>query len=143
MSLLYTHRVEVRFADCDPFGHVNNAVYLTYLEQARFGLWRRLWSLSQESALTAAGGAGLILARAECDYKAPATFGQTLDVRLSLSGIGRTSFTYDYEIVDVADGRVMATARTVIVLFDYAAGKPVQIDDERRAQLSRVFTEVI
>ena len=141
MNALYTHRVEVRFADCDPFGHVNNAVYLTYLEQARFGLWQRLWGLSRESALTAAGGAGLILARAECDYKAPATYGQTLDVRLGLAGMGRTSFTYDYEIVDAADGTLMASARTVIVLYDYAAGKPVHIDDERRLQLSRSFTE--
>lgn len=141
MTLLYTHRLDVRFADCDPFGHVNNAVYLTYLEQARFHLWQRLWGLDRESALTAAGGAGLILARAECDYKAPATFGQTLDVRLGLAGIGRTSFTYDYEIVDAADRRVVATARTVLVLFDYAAGRPVEIDDERRAQLSRAFTE--
>ena len=142
MTLLYTHRLDVRFADCDPFGHVNNAVYLTYLEQARFQLWRRLWGLARESALTAAGGAGLILARAECDYKIPATFGQTLDVRLGLAGIGRTSFTYDYEIVDAADRRVMATARTVLVLFDYAAGKPVAIDDERRAKLSRAFTAI-
>lgn len=142
MSLLYTHRLDVRFADCDPFGHVNNAVYLTYLEQARFGLWRQLWGLSQESALTAAGGAGLILARVECDYKAPATFGQTLDVRLSLAGIGRTSFTYDYEIADADDGRVMATARTVLVLYDYAAAKPVQIDESRREQLQRTFVDL-
>ena len=34
------HRLQVRFRDCDPLGHVNNAVYLTYLEQARFNLWR-------------------------------------------------------------------------------------------------------
>ena len=56
MSLLYTHRVDVRFADCDPLGHVNHAVYLTYLEQARFGLWARLWGFTGETAMTAAGG---------------------------------------------------------------------------------------
>ena len=37
---IFTHRLEVRFRDCDPMGHVNNAVYLTYLEQARFAHWR-------------------------------------------------------------------------------------------------------
>jgi len=138
---LYTHRVEVRFADCDPLGHVNHAMYLTYLEQARFGLWRKLWGFTGETARTAAGGAGLILARAECDYKAPATYGQILDVRLGLAGMGRTSFTYDYEIVDAADGALMASARTVLVLYDYAAARPVPLDDERRAQLSRAFME--
>lgn len=141
MSLLYTHRVEVRFADCDPLGHVNHAVYLTYLEQARFGLWSRLWGFTGETAMTAAGGAGLILARAECDYKAPATYGDTLDVRVRLASIGRTSFTYEYEIVDVKTARVMAAARTVIVLYDYAAATPVAIDDSRRAMLSRAFPE--
>ena len=137
MNLLYTHPIEVRFADCDPLGHVNHAMYLTYLEQARFGLWRKLWGFSGETAMTAAGGVGLILARAECDYRLPATYGDTLDVRLGLAGIGRTSFTYEYEIVDVPQGRLMAGARTVIVLYDYAAGKPVAIDDARRADLSR------
>jgi len=139
VNLLYTHRADVRFADCDPLGHVNNAVYLTYLEMARFGLWKRLWEFSGENAMTAARGAGLILARVECDYRLPATYGDTLDVRLGLAGIGRTSFTYEYEIVDAANARMIAQARTVIVLYDYQAGKPVEIDDARRADLSRSF----
>ncbi|HEX6323718.1 MAG TPA: thioesterase family protein [Vicinamibacterales bacterium] len=137
MNLLYTHRIEVRFADCDPLGHVNNAVYLSYLEQARFGLWRRLWGFTGETATTAAGGAGLIMARAECDYRLQATYGDVLDVRLGLAAIGRTSFTYEYEIVDVATGRVVAQARTVQVLYDYAQGRPVPIDEARRADLSK------
>lgn len=139
MNLLYTHRVEVRFVDCDPLGHVNNAVYLSYLEQARFGLWRRLWGFTGETAMTAARGAGLILARVECDYRLPATYGDTLDVRIGLAGMGRTSFTYDYEVIDAAVGRTSAEARTVIVLYDYATAKPVPLDDARRADLSRSF----
>ena len=139
MNLLYSHRVDVRFADCDPLGHVNNAVYLTYLEMARFGLWKRLWEFSGENAMTAARGAGLILARVECDYRLPATYGDTLDVRLGLAGIGRTSFTYEYEIVHASNARMIAQARTVIVLYDYQAGTPVEIDDARRADLSRSF----
>ena len=141
MSVIYTHRVEVRFADCDPLGHVNHAVYLSYAEQARFGLWRKLWGFNGETAKTAAGGAGLILARAECDYRVPATYGDQLDVRISLVSIGRTSFTYDYEIVHATDGRVMAAARTVLVLYDYESAKPVVIDDARRADLSKSFAE--
>jgi acyl-CoA thioester hydrolase len=139
VNLLYTHRVEVRFVDCDPLGHVNNAVYLSYLEQARFGLWRRLWGFTGETAMTAARGAGLILARVECDYRLPATYGDTLDVRIGLAGMGRTSFTYDYEVIDAAGGRTIAEARTVIVLYDYATAKPVPLDDARRADLSRSF----
>ena len=140
MNLLYTHRVEVRFVDCDPLGHVNNAVYLSYLEQARFGLWRSLWGFNGETATTAARGAGLILARVECDYRVPATYGDVLDVKLGLAAIGRTSFTYDYEVVDIEKGRTVAEAKTVIVVYDYAAAKPVPIDQALRADLMRSFT---
>lgn len=140
MNLLYTHRVEVRFADCDPLGHVNNAVYLSYLEQARFGLWRRLWGFNGETAMTAARGSGLILARVECDYRLPSTYGDELDVRLGLAAIGRTSFTYEYEVSDVATARLVAEAKTVIVLYDYSAARPVVIDDALREDLSRSFT---
>jgi len=139
VTLLHAHRVEVRFADCDPLGHVNNAVYLSYLEQARFGLWRKLWGFSGETATTAARGAGLILARVECDYRLPSTYGDVLDVKLALAGIGRTSFTYDYRIADVPGGRLVAEARTVVVVYDYGTGKPVPIDDALRADLSRSF----
>jgi acyl-CoA thioester hydrolase len=49
----FIHRVEVRFRDCDPMGHVNNAVYLTYLEQARFAHWRALWGMGTLRCLRA------------------------------------------------------------------------------------------
>lgn len=141
MNIIYTHRVEVRFVDCDPLGHVNHAVYLSYAEQARFALWRRLWGFNGETAKTAAGGAGLILARAECDYRHPATYGDQIDVRVGLVAIGRTSFTYEYEMIDVATSRVMAAARTVLVLYDYDSATPIVIDEARRADLSKSFAE--
>ena len=47
------HRLEVRFRDCDPMGHVNNAVYLTYLEQTRLMHWRSLWGFGLPSAPSA------------------------------------------------------------------------------------------
>ena len=56
MRAIFTHRVEVRFRDCDPLGHVNNAVYLTYLEQARLMQWRRLWRFGGLRAVDHAGG---------------------------------------------------------------------------------------
>ena len=132
MAHLYSHRLEVRFRDCDPLGHVNNAVYLTYLEQARFAHWRALWGCGLESL--PAETPGVILARAEIDYQIPARYGDTLEVRIDLAGIGRTSFTYDYEVLDV-QGRVVASARTVQVMYDYRVGKPVPVTDDIRQKL--------
>jgi acyl-CoA thioester hydrolase len=131
--MAYVHRLEVRFRDCDPLGHVNNAVYLTYLEQARFSHWRALWGFGTPQV--PAGMPGVILARVECDYKRQATYGDTLDVRLTVPELGRTSFKYEYEIVDV-EGRTVLTAKTVLVLFDYASQKPVAIPGDIRALLT-------
>ena len=120
----------MRFRDCDPLGHVNNAVYLTYLEQARLHCWRALWGFGEPGSRVP----GVIMARAEIDYLMPAHYGQTLEIRIDLAAIGRTSFTYDYEIVD-EQNRSVASARTVQVMCDYATAKPVPIPDEIRHKM--------
>lgn len=136
MSLLLAHRLAVRFRDCDPLGHVNNAVFLTYLEQARFHLWRaQLGYVATPANSSGKRGLGFILARAECDFKAQARYGDELEVRLSLDAIGQKSFTYMYEILDVSTRRVVASARTVQVRFDYDENRSVPIDDSLKAQL--------
>ncbi len=117
-------RIQVRFRDCDPLGHVNNAVYLTYLENARFAIWK------------AQDVAGVILARAEVDFRSQSRYGDELEVRLRLEGFGRSSFRYEYEIVDVPSQRVVVTAKTVQVHFDYAAQVSVALSDDLRARLS-------
>ena len=134
MNGMFVHKLDVRFRDCDPMGHTNNAVYLTYLEQTRFAHWRSLWGVGAPQL--PGGLPGVILARVECDYKRPSKYGDTLEVRMKVVEIGRTSFRYEYEIVD-ADGRTVLTAKTVQVMYDYEAEKPVPIPDEIRALLSR------
>lgn len=131
-------------------GHVNNAVYLTYLEQARLAQWRALGGFGRSRpashAMAAAadmaaapetvdrgerGGGdvpGVILARVEVDYRLPARFGELLEVRIGLAALGRTSFTYEYEIVN-AEGAAVAVARSVQVMYDYEAARPVPIPD--------------
>src|SRR5262245_57897133 len=131
MSHLFTYKVEVRFRDCDPLGHANNAVYLTYLEQTRLHYWRELWGFGTESSTVP----GVIMARAEIDYRRPSFYGQLLEVRMSLAAIGKTSFTYDYEIVD-GSNKVIATARTVQVMYDYEKARPVPIPDDVRAKMT-------
>lgn len=133
MNSIFSHKLEVRFRDCDPMGHVNNAVYLTYLEQARFAHWREIWGMNFERL--PAGTPGVILAHAEIDYRLPAKYGDLLDVKIGLAGIGRTSFTYSYEVVDQHD-RLVATARSVQVMFDYAAEKPVPMSEALKAKLT-------
>ena len=111
MTRIFTHQLEVRFRDCDAMGHVKNAVYLTYLEQARFAHWRAngLAGHTLDSAPADGGGPaaipGVIVARVEIDYRRAARHADVLRVHLGVAAIGRTSFTYEYEIVDAADQR--------------------------------------
>ena len=120
MAFKFRCPVEVRFRDCDPMGHANNAVYLTYLEVARSAYWSDV-----------CGGRGwgdirFIMARVEVDYKAPAEPGDVLDIGLAITSIGRTSFVFEYELLNQR-GLVVATARTVQVMYDYATQKPVPV----------------
>jgi acyl-CoA thioester hydrolase len=126
----FSTRIEVRFRDCDPLGHVNNAVYATYFEVARFGYWR------EALGYTRADGFSFIMARVECNYRAQAHAGETLDVRIRVGRIGRSSFTFDYRIVAADDGRLVADGSSVQVMFDYAAQQSRPVPDAFRARVS-------
>jgi acyl-CoA thioester hydrolase len=127
----YRHRLSVRFRDCDAMGHVNHAVYFTYLEQCRLTFWRELTGKG-------APNTRVIVARAECDYRAPAYFGDELEVRLRVGDIGRSSFALAYEIVHAESSRLVATGKTVMVSYDYAAGKSIPLPDAARALLDQL-----
>lgn len=140
---LQRYRLVVRFSDCDPLAHVNNAVYLTYLEQARIALWRRQlggwpWRDSQHTGRRE----GFILARAEVDFRAQAREGDELEVRLALGGFGRTSATYEYEIVNAVTGQLVAEAKTVQVWINYETGRPEPLTDRLKEQLSATVDAV-
>jgi len=77
----------------------------------------------------------VIIARAECDYRAPAHFGDELEVRVTIEAIGRSSFTLVYEIVKVGGGQLIAGGKTVMVSYDYAVGRSVPLPAETRALL--------
>src|SRR5690348_10522069 len=124
----YRHRLAVRFRDCDAMGHVNHAVYFTYLEQCRLLFWRELTGAPSP-------GTHVILARAECDYRAPAHFGDELEIGLCVAAIGRSSFTLTYDVANVVGGLAIASGRTVIVSYDYAAGRSVPLPPDTRQLL--------
>jgi len=120
---VYRHRLFVRFRDCDAMGHVNHAVYFTYFEQCRLTCWRELTGAPNPHTR-------VIIARAECDYRAPAVFGDELEIGLAIGEIGRSSFTLAYEIHQVSSGRAVAQGKTVMVSYDYQAGKVIPIPEE-------------
>jgi acyl-CoA thioester hydrolase len=127
----FTHRLDVRFRDCDSMGHVNHAVFFTYLEQCRLHFWRQLTGAASPLAR-------VIVARAECDYRSPAHFGDELEVRLRIGDIGRSSFHLLYDILNVRTGERLAEGKTVMVTYDYTAGKSTPIPEPTRELLEQL-----
>jgi acyl-CoA thioester hydrolase len=125
----FSHRLAVRFSDCDLLGHVNHAIYFTYFEQCRFEWWRRL------GGTTGMPGVGAIIVHAACNFRAPAFASEELEIRLGVGAIGTSSITLDYEILNVASGALIADGRTVIVAYDYEARRSMPLPDETRARL--------
>ena len=125
----FHHRLQVRFRDCDLMGHANTAVYFTYVEQARFAYWRELADSTASEALPS-----IIVARAECDFVRSARPGEWLEVWIGTTRIGRTSFTIECEILG-EDGQLVARAKTVQVMYDYATAKTFPVPDSFRARM--------
>ncbi|MBI3270530.1 MAG: acyl-CoA thioesterase [Planctomycetes bacterium] len=121
--------VVVRFRDLDALGHVNHAVYFTYMEIARTEYWMQLVGEHRVSALH------FIVAKATCDYRSAAALGETLDVSVRVPAIRKSSFDFDYELRDRAGGRLVAAGLTVQVYYDYRAGKSLPIPAALRERL--------
>ena len=136
MTPAYSHRIEVRFRDCDAYRHVNNAVYFTYFEQARLVMGE---TLGLRRALEEAG-LNLILAHASCDYKVQVVFGDQLEVRVGVARIGGASFTLEMEARRARDDALVATSESVQVVFDYAANRPVRVPDTLREKLEALMS---
>lgn len=121
--------IEVRFRDMDSMGHVNNAVFFTYFENARIAYWRAVPAIRTRRALD------YILARAECDFRSPATVEDALDCHIRVGSFGRSSFTFEYLLRDGRTGRVVAEGRTVQAIYDYAERKTRPLDSGLRAAI--------
>jgi acyl-CoA thioester hydrolase len=116
----HVHRDRVRFRDCDAMGHVNNAVFSTYLEESRIGVLGDLIDF--------------ILARVEIDFRSELRMGEEVEVRTRCSRIGAKSF--DLEHVISAGDRVVAEAKSVLVSYDYELGTSVPVPDGLRELLT-------
>lgn len=120
----FVHRETVRFRDLDAMGHMNNAVYATFIEQARLAF------------LTPNGASveNMILARLEIDFRSPVELGETIEIAVTPARIGTKSFDLDYVLR--AGARVVAEAKTVLVAYDYATGSSIELPDEWKERLA-------
>lgn len=119
----YRYDVQVRFRDTDCLGHINNVVYLTYIESCRTRFCQEKLGISVEG-----GKFPLILARAEIDFVAQGYFDYSIHVEASIGRIGSKSFQQRYQ-VKTDDGLLLARSEAVIVWYDFTQETSVLIPD--------------
>ncbi len=125
--------ITIRFRDLDALGHLNNAVYFTFMEMARMEYFSQI-GLMRPGEFPSPF---FILAEATCQFKAPIELDTPLIIQVRVSRLGNSSFDMDYRFMHQADGTLLAAGRTVQVTFDYAAGRSVPLPDEWRAAIVR------
>ncbi len=121
----------VQWGDQDAFGHVNNTVYFRWFESARIAYGERIGL----SRLMADQRIGPILASITCDYRRQITFPDTVHVGARISRLGRSSLTMEHALVSTTARGIAAEASSVLVTFDYNAGKSHPIPDEVRSEV--------
>lgn len=125
--MTYSTDLQVRFRDIDAMGHVNNAVYATYLEQARTEFFSEVLSENLADVPT-------VLARLELSYERPITLGQSVTATVDVPRLGESSLPIEHEIL--ADGERAATGESIQVFVDPDTGESRPIPERVRERIA-------
>jgi len=128
----FFHPVEVRYGDLDAQRHVNNAKYLTYLEQARLEYVRQLGLWDGETFAEL----GMIVAEVQITYRAPIHFGQAVRVGVRVARLGNKSMLMEYQLENAQDSGLFASATSVQVAYDYQVGKSMPVPELWRKKIA-------
>jgi acyl-CoA thioester hydrolase len=133
----HSRSIEVRFADTDAMGHVNNALYHTYVETARTKYLEEI--LDEPVRLGVHGEPSFILADSRMVYRSPAFYGESLTVETRMTRIGQSSMTAEHRITapdsPVGRARLVAVCESVLVHYDYARATPKPVPAEAAARI--------
>jgi acyl-CoA thioester hydrolase len=127
-------KINVRFSDLDVMRHVNNAAYLSYLEEARIAYFNDVLNMPKNSL-----NFGAIIARIEIDYLQPIVLGDELEVLTRVSKIGNKSSDVEHLIIIKREKESIhaAAALTKLVSYDYKKQQsvpiPVNVKDKIKA----------
>jgi acyl-CoA thioester hydrolase len=118
-----------RFRDTDAMGHVNNAVYVTYLEVARQEYWRAFVQSDNYRVVP------FILAHVTIDFRSEALMHETLELCIRCAFIGGKSFGFDYVIREQKTQRLVVEAKSVQVFYDYTSKQSMPCPPDLRQRL--------
>jgi len=122
--------VPVLPADIDEQNHVNNTVYLRWIQDVATAHWKSLAGTEAQAAI------GWVVLRHEIDYRSPASLGNEILLRTWVGKASRLKFERFTEIHRRIDKQLLAQARTLWVPVDVRTGKPTRVSAELRRQFS-------
>ena len=120
--------IAVAWGEMDSFQHVNNVVYLRWLETARIAYFDRVGLMRR----MVDEGVGPILARAAVDYRRPVTYPDQVLVGTRVTTLGNSSYHMEHRIVSAGQGVVAAEVDSTLVQLDYHRGKSFAMGDRER-----------
>jgi acyl-CoA thioester hydrolase len=129
----FFHPIEVRYGDLDPQGHLNNAKYLTYFEQARISYFEELGLFHIGQSFM---DVGVIMAEARVTFHAAVQYGMPVKAGVRIDRLGNKSLTVEQNIVQAESGEVLAAGRVILVAFDYHTNQSIPIPDMMREKIS-------
>jgi acyl-CoA thioester hydrolase len=135
MSFEYTTEVEVRYTDIDTYGHVNNATYATYFEEARIDYLEDVVDSDDALLSGSESGTGIVIANLEIDFVQPVHIGDAVVVAVRVPRLGEKSFPFEYEVR--TDDGVAATGETTVVTYDRDTESSRSIPEEWREAITQ------
>ncbi len=118
----FTHKLQTRWRDCDAFRHINNATYLSYIEDARLELMRR-WEITQD-------GKSVIVASVKIDYYKQVIHPTKLIIGQRVSRLGNKSFDINSTVFNLDTNEAVCESVITIVCFDFSASVTVPVYSE-------------
>ena len=129
-NAIFEMTVPVLPADIDEQNHVNNTVYLRWIQEVATAHWESLASAEAQAAI------GWVVLRHEIDYRSPAALSDEIVLRTWVGKASRLKFERFTEIHRQIDNRLLVEGRTLWVPIDVLTGKPTRVPAELRAQFS-------
>ena len=129
----FHHSIEIRYGDLDPQGHVNNAKYLTYFEQARIYYLIQLGLFNRDQSFM---DVGVIVADVRITYLVPMHYADQVTIGVRTSKIGNKSLTMEQWVIDCETGEALAEGTVILVTFDYREHRTIPVPDEWREKIT-------
>jgi len=128
----YTKKINIRFADIDSMGHVNNATYLSYFEEARIDYFEKRfhgeWDWQRD---------GIVLVKNEIEYLLPVFLNDKIEIITKVLKVGNKSFTFGYEVMKKVNNEAVICCKglSILVSYDYKKFTSKEIPEKWRDKM--------